>query len=133
MNKWQQTESGFIEMGSNGRPTGVVHPFTYHELYGTIIRVEHKTDGSKDIKNLSPRTIVMFDPSTGDIMGHNVGFSVPVEISGPSAIKVKKLDGTESESMEVSSLPADFLSDAGYGYSVDLKKKELVKKKEGGA
>lgn len=121
MVQWHATSKGFIQTDETGRPTGKVHPHSYHEASGHVMRITHHDDGSTSANIASPRTIVSYLPDTGEIVGVIRGVIVGVELDGINSVQVERKDGKTTINIEIpEGLPADF-NMAQKNYKIDTR------------
>lgn len=125
MAKWIDSQSGKLKVDDAGNIIDR-HPYKYYAVANKTVRVLLNPDGTEgDAEFHVPRTIVMYHPTTGKIMGVNTGFVEAVELEGIDSIKVKDKDGVEGLNIEITgSVPIDLSSDI---YHVN-KAGKLVKK-----
>lgn len=122
MNRWMQSDRGYIEIGENGIPTGAIHPHTYHEAQGHVVKITYLNDGKTSAEVYTPRHILCYLPISGEIIGIKSGFSLMYEITKDIGVTLCLGDGIN---LEVNEVPEDFSLDK---YKIDIVEKRIIKK-----
>lgn len=77
MVKWQKTETGYIrEIDGNIEK----HPYLYLDHAGVVFRAEYKDGQCISVEKCPVKSYLVVNKATGDIVFHNTGFQLEVEL-----------------------------------------------------